>query len=50
MSLLSYGRGVDTTRMRESFGFEPEFTTREAFESFATAVRQSGFQLSGRSA
>ncbi|NLJ53245.1 MAG: NAD-dependent epimerase/dehydratase family protein [Intrasporangiaceae bacterium] len=50
MSLLSYGRGVDTTRMREAFGFEPEFTTREAFETFAAAVRESGYQLTGRSA
>jgi len=50
MSLLSYGRGVDTTRMRESFGFEPEFTTREAFDSFAQAVRESGDHLTGRSA
>lgn len=50
MSLLSHGRGVDTTRMRESFGFEPEFTTREAFETFAAAVRESGYQLTGRSA
>lgn len=50
VSLLSYGRGVDTTRMREAFGFEPEFTTREAFENFAAAVRESGAQLSGRSA
>ena len=50
MSLLSYGRGVDTTRMREVFQFEPQYTTRAAFESFAAAVRESGFQLSGRSA
>ena len=50
MSLLSFGRGVDTTRMRELFGFEPEYTTREAFESFAEAVRDSGGQLTGRSA
>ena len=50
MSLLSHGRGVDTTRMREAFGFEPEFTTREAFETFAAAVRESGYQLTGRSA
>ena len=50
MSLLSFGRGVDTTRMREAFGFEPDYTTRQAFETFAQAVRESGFQLSGRSA
>lgn len=50
MSLLSFGRGVDTTRMREAFGFQPEFTTREAFEIFAAAVKESGYQLTGRSA
>lgn len=50
VSLLSFGRGVDTTRMRESFGFEPEYTTRQAFESFAAAVRESGGEMSGRSA
>ena len=50
VSLLSFGRGVDTTRMRESFRFEPDHTTRTAFESFAAAVRDAGAQLSGRSA
>ena len=50
MSLLSYGRGVDTTRMREQFGFEPEHSTRAAFDTFAQAVRASGAQLTGRSA
>ncbi|MDF8264654.1 NAD-dependent epimerase/dehydratase family protein [Luteipulveratus flavus] len=30
MSWLCYGRGMDTTRMRELLGFEPAFTTREA--------------------
>jgi UDP-glucose 4-epimerase len=50
MSLLSFGRGVDTTRMRDVFGFEPEYSTRETFESFAAAVRESGPQLAGRSA
>ena len=34
---LTYGRGVDTTRMREVLGFEPEYTTQEAFESFVAA-------------
>lgn len=31
---LAYGRGVDTSRMRSEFGFEPEFTTEQTFESF----------------
>lgn len=34
---LTYGRGVDTTRMRETLGFVPEYTTREAFETFVAA-------------
>ncbi len=31
---LTYGRGVDTTRMREELGFTPKYTTQEAFMSF----------------
>ena len=31
---LSYGRGVDTARMRTVLGFEPRYTTRAAFEDF----------------
>ncbi|MDZ4249327.1 MAG: NAD-dependent epimerase/dehydratase family protein [Candidatus Nanopelagicales bacterium] len=31
---LTFGRGVDTTRMREVLEFVPEYTTREAFMSF----------------
>jgi UDP-glucose 4-epimerase len=34
---LTYGRVVDTTRMREVLGFEPRYTTREAFDDFATS-------------
>ena len=36
---LTYGRGVDTTRMSEILDFQPEFTTRQAFESFVSARR-----------
>ena len=32
---LTYGRGVDTTRMREEFGFFPQYTTAETFDQFA---------------
>jgi UDP-glucose 4-epimerase len=35
LGVLTYGRGVDTTRMREVLGFEPAYTTREAFAEFA---------------
>ncbi|MCB9411860.1 MAG: SDR family oxidoreductase [Actinobacteria bacterium] len=31
---LTYGRGVDTTRMREVFGFSPAHTTAETFDEF----------------
>ncbi|MCB0918907.1 MAG: NAD-dependent epimerase/dehydratase family protein [Actinobacteria bacterium] len=34
---LTYGRGIDTTRMVEELGFRPEYSTREAFESFVEA-------------
>jgi len=34
MRFLSYGRGLDTTRMRSVLGLEPRWTTREAFEDF----------------
>lgn len=34
---LTYGRGVDTTRMREVLGFEPEYTTHQAFDAFVHA-------------
>lgn len=31
---LAYGRGVDTTRMRDDLGFSPQYTTAAAFDSF----------------
>ena len=34
MQFLSWGRGLDTSRMREVLGFEPRFSTRAAFEDF----------------
>jgi UDP-glucose 4-epimerase len=34
LGLLTYGRGIDTTRMRAELGFEPRFTTPEAFADF----------------
>jgi UDP-glucose 4-epimerase len=39
MQYLAWGRGMDTTRMREVLGLEPEFTTRMAFEDFAAHTR-----------
>lgn len=43
----AFGRGLDTTRMREVLGFEPEYTTRTAFEDFARGI---GSVLPGTSA
>ena len=37
-SFLTFGRGVDTTRMRTVLGFEPDYTTDEAFSDFARSV------------
>ncbi|GAA0951599.1 NAD-dependent epimerase/dehydratase family protein [Kribbella koreensis] len=34
ITFLTYGRAVDTTRMRAEFGFEPEYTTAGAFDDF----------------
>jgi len=42
MRLLTYGRGVDTTRMRAELGFEPTFTTAEAFADFAAPLAPTG--------
>ncbi len=38
MQYLAYGRGLDTRRMREVLHFEPDFTTRQAFASYAEHV------------
>jgi UDP-glucose 4-epimerase len=34
MRLLNFGRVVDTTRLREDFGYTPRWTTREAFDDY----------------
>jgi UDP-glucose 4-epimerase len=34
MQFLQFGRGVDTTRLREDFGYVPAYTTRSAFDDF----------------
>ena len=38
MRFLAWGRGMDTTRMREVLRLEPKFTTRTAFEDFISSV------------
>ncbi len=40
-SFLTYGRGVDTTRMRHQLGFQPAFTTPEAFADFGARLTPS---------
>ena len=39
---LSYGRGLDTTRMRDVLGLKPTYTTRDAFLDFVRRRRLSG--------
>ena len=34
MRYLNFGRVVDTTRLREQFGFSPRWTTQQAFDDF----------------
>ena len=38
VAFLTFGRGLDTTRMRSMLGFEPSFTTAGAFDDFAASV------------
>jgi UDP-glucose 4-epimerase len=38
VAFLTYGRGVDTTRMRDVLGFHPSRTTEEAFGEFAASL------------
>jgi UDP-glucose 4-epimerase len=38
VAFLTFGRGLDTTRMRSMLGFEPSFTTAQAFADFAASL------------
>jgi UDP-glucose 4-epimerase len=38
VAFLAYGRGVETTRMRDVLGFHPSRTTEEAFAEFAASL------------
>jgi UDP-glucose 4-epimerase len=38
LGFLTFGRGIDTTRMRTQLGFEPTFTTEQAFADFAAGT------------
>ena len=42
LGFLTYGRGVDTTRMREVLDFHPTFTTAEAFADFGRLLPATG--------
>ena len=42
LGFLTYGRGVDTTRMRDELGFEPSMSTEEAFAEFAQSLTPTG--------
>ena len=42
LAFLTYGRGVDTTRMRRVLGFEPAFTTAAAFADFGSRLTPTG--------
>ena len=42
LTFLTYGRGIDTTQMREVLGFEPRYTTAEAFADFADGLEPTG--------
>ncbi|MBO0846275.1 MAG: NAD-dependent epimerase/dehydratase family protein [Nocardioides sp.] len=38
LGFLTFGRGIDTTRMREDLRFEPEYTSEQTFCDFAAAI------------
>jgi UDP-glucose 4-epimerase len=42
VAFLTYGRGVDTTRMHQELGFEPRYSTAEAFGEFASTLPPTG--------
>lgn len=42
LAFLTFGRGVDTTRMRTELGFEPQYSTAEAFCEFASTLTPTG--------
>ncbi|KRA30039.1 MULTISPECIES: NAD-dependent epimerase/dehydratase family protein [unclassified Nocardioides] len=42
IAFLTYGRGVDTTRMRTELGFEPQYSTAEALAEFIATLPPAG--------
>ncbi len=45
---LTFGRGMDTTRMRETLLFEPQYTTMAAFDDFVAARNLNRWATPGR--
>jgi UDP-glucose 4-epimerase len=45
---LTYGRGVDTTRMRTQLGFEPAYSTAEACADFCRDLTDAPLEGAGR--
>jgi UDP-glucose 4-epimerase len=45
---LTYGRGMDTTRMRTELGFEPAYTTAEAFDDFRGSLPTGAVSAVGK--
>ncbi|MEP6815804.1 MAG: NAD-dependent epimerase/dehydratase family protein, partial [Marmoricola sp.] len=43
VAYLTFGRGVDTTRMRTVLGYAPRYSTQAAFADFSTALAPSVF-------
>lgn len=43
--LLTYGRGVDTTRMREVLGFTPRYSTAETLDDFGSSLQPTGGRM-----
>ena len=45
LGFLTYGRGVDTTRMRMELGFEPRYSSMAAFDDFAAGLTPTGGRI-----
>ena len=48
LTFLTYGRGVDTTRMRTHLGFEPTYTSAAAFADFCRGLAPAPPEGAGR--
>jgi len=42
-----HGRGLDTTALREEFGYEPVWTTEEIIDAFASTLEPGPFAFVG---